>query len=340
MTTYTARSAEDVLALVPVVLGFEPHESIVMLTFGGSQPLHARVDLPEPEDVQACVSALLAPAVRHRVAQVVLALFSGRDRVVRLTAGALSRRFRVAGIHVIDVIQVHDGRWFAPLGRSGVPVDGVRYDVSDHPFRAQAVLDGKVTVGSRDEVAERIRADGEAVAAVEDALGELWEQLPPDLQVAFDDADAPETALALLGRVRPDGPELRAVLARHLVAGTVPDDEEAARILLAVYNGEIRDHAWVGMRREDAVHHVRLWTDLLRRAPDGLVAGAAGVLAFAAWMHGDGALAWCAVDRCLDEAPDHGLGRLVADALERAVPPLEEWPADLGHDRFPRGLAG
>jgi hypothetical protein len=219
-------------------------------------------------------------------------------------------------------------------------VDGVPYDVSDHPFRARAVLEGKVMAGSRDELAERLNADEEAVAAVEDALGELWDRLPPDVQVALDEPTTSDEALALLGRVRPDGPTLRAMLDRHLSAGTAADDEEAARILLAVHNGEIRDHAWVGMRRDQAVHHVRLWTDLVRRAPDGLVAGAAGVLAFAAWMQGDGALAWCAVDRCLADDPRHGLGRLVSDALERAVPPLEEWPADLGHTMFPRGLAG
>ena len=80
---------------------------------------------------------------------------------------------------------------------------------------------------------------------------------------------------------------------------------------------------------------MRLWTDLVRRAPDGLVSGAAGVLAFAAWTQGDGALAWCAVDRCFEDEPDHSLGRLVAEALERATPPIEDWEA-----RFPRGLAG
>ena len=34
-------------------------------------------------------------------------------------------------------------------------------------------------------------------------------------------------------------------------------------------------------------------------------------LAVAAWLAGDGALAWCAVDRCLCADPDHVLGQLL-----------------------------
>ena len=37
--TLTARTPEDVLAAVPVVLGFEPRDSVVMLTFGGDRDL-------------------------------------------------------------------------------------------------------------------------------------------------------------------------------------------------------------------------------------------------------------------------------------------------------------
>ena len=45
--TLTAKSPEDVLAMVPVVLGFTPTDSLVMLTFGAASPFHARVDLPD-----------------------------------------------------------------------------------------------------------------------------------------------------------------------------------------------------------------------------------------------------------------------------------------------------
>lgn len=335
MTTFTARSPEDLLALVPVVIGFEPEDSVVMLTFGGRESFHARIDLPPPQDVAACVDCLLAPAARHGVGKVVFVLFSGRDRLVRRVARALQRRFRAARIDVAGVIQAHEGRWFAPLGRAGVPADGVPYDVSDHPFRVQAVVEGRVVASSRAELVERLRPDPAAVDALVTALDVLWERVPGELREAVRESPVRESARALVDAVRPGGEALRAMLDRHLIGETVPDDEEAARILLAVHDGPTRDHAWFGMSRAEAERHVRLWTDLVRRAPEGLVSGAAGVLAFAAWTQGDGALAWCAVDRCFEDEPDHSLGRLVAEALERATPPIEDWEA-----RFPRGLAG
>ena len=50
-------------------------------------------------------------------------------------------------------------------------------------------------------------------------------------------------------------------------------------------------------------------------------ATALSLLAFAAWHHGDGALAWCAIDRCLDVDPDYSMAHCVAQILTGAVPP-------------------
>ena len=50
-------------------------------------------------------------------------------------------------------------------------------------------------------------------------------------------------------------------------------------------------------------------------------------------MHGDGAFAWCAVDRALAADPRHGLAHLVADMLTSAVPPRDDWD-----EMFPEGI--
>ena len=52
-----------------------------------------------------------------------------------------------------------------------------------------------------------------------------------------------------------------------------------------------------------------------------LRAAPAGLLAFAAWLTGNGALAWCAVDLAQESQPDHGLASLICQALSGAVPP-------------------
>ena len=59
----------------------------------------------------------------------------------------------------------------------------------------------------------------------------------------------------------------------------------------------------------------------MRRRPPTRWPAPAALLAFAAWQAGDGALAWCAVDRCLEADPDYSLAGLVAELLTAAVPP-------------------
>ncbi|WP_158630638.1 DUF4192 family protein [Nocardioides daphniae] len=47
----------------------------------------------------------------------------------------------------------------------------------------------------------------------------------------------------------------------------------------------------------NATSHIALWSDLTRRAPADVKAAPATMLAFASWLHGNGALAWCALDQ-------------------------------------------
>ena len=59
----------------------------------------------------------------------------------------------------------------------------------------------------------------------------------------------------------------------------------------------------------------------MRRAPLEVLAPPATLLAFAAWLAGDGALAWCALDRAREADPDYSMAALVERALTCAVPP-------------------
>ena len=79
-TTLTARCPEDLIAVVPVVLGFEPADSIVMLTIGARRTFHARVDLPDrPDHVAGVIDQLLEPAQRHRAQAAVFLLYTADE---------------------------------------------------------------------------------------------------------------------------------------------------------------------------------------------------------------------------------------------------------------------
>jgi hypothetical protein len=59
----------------------------------------------------------------------------------------------------------------------------------------------------------------------------------------------------------------------------------------------------------------------VQRSPEDLVGAPAAVLGLAAWLAGNGALAWCALDRCTERDPENSLADLVGQLLSRAVPP-------------------
>jgi hypothetical protein len=129
-----------------------------------------------------------------------------------------------------------------------------------------------------------------------------------------------ETARALRrSGVSPPG-EVADLVDLRLLTGRFTTTE-LARVLLAMSEPGGRDAAWASMGRDVALDHVRLWTDAVQRAPDELVGGPSAVLALAAWLAGHGALAWCAVDRCLAEDPDNSLAGVVSDLLTGAVAP-------------------
>ena len=105
----------------------------------------------------------------------------------------------------------------------------------------------------------------------------------------------------------------------HLAVPIAPVD--AGRLLVLASVIATRDVAWAEITRESSGQHVELWRGLVRRAPRDLLPGACSLLAFAAWQHGDGALAWCAIDRCLEVDPDYSMAHCVAQILTGAVPP-------------------
>lgn len=299
MTTLTARTTDDLLAMVPVVLGFEPADSVVMLTVDAPQPFHARVDLPPgPDAVPEVVDLLLEPALRHGVRAVVLLVYSAHHDLAR----AVVRRARRglagggAGPRVLEALRADAGRWYPLLrDRRGLGTTGVAYDVASHPFVVEAVVSGRVLHSSREQLADTLRADEVAVAAVAAA------------RVAAA-ASAPwASSMLATWASRPDPPPV----------------DVAARLLGGLAEPAVRQAAWAAVPRDGARDHVRLWSDLVRRSPEDLVAHAAALLGLCAWVAGDGALAWCAVDRCRAVEPDHVLAGLVADLLVTAVPPSE-----------------
>jgi hypothetical protein len=309
--TLRIRSEADILALVPYSLGFHPSDSLVLVAIGAQgRPFLARVDLPaDPDDLPMLAGTLAVAAVRNDGRQALLVVYTDDAWLAGEAHDAMAAALQNAAMPLRVAIRADDGRWY-PLGTAADArddanvVEGVAYDVETHELTTRAVVEGRVTHGSRDALADTlIPGDWETVEAVEAAYALLG---PP-----------PSSRRAL----RAESRWARARIAAHRRHGRVPDAGDVARLLRAAHHPDLRDTLWCDLTREAAAEEGRAWQAVVRASPEAHVAPAAGMVALCAWLSGDGALAWCAVERSLQADPDQSLARLVADALHAAVPP-------------------
>jgi hypothetical protein len=324
------KSAADLLALVPCVLGFHPEDSLVLVVVAGEgESLHARVDLsPDDEQTLAAVASMRAAVLRTRARQVVLIAYTHDPVLAEGPVGRLTDALRDVDVEVMSSIRADGYRWYnLSCDEDCCPMEGQPYDLKAHPFTAQAVLDGQITYRNRQEMADSLIStdpdDLEEVATVADeAVRRLRGAACHPLGM-----EQPDRARKHLVA---EGYWVRDRVRRFLTTGEPLDAAEAGRMVVATVNIEVRDVAWSEMTRDNAREHLDLWRDLVRRAPLELRAAPAALLGFAAWLAGDGALAWCAVERCQEAEPDYSMAGLLTQALTAAVPPTswQPLPAD------------
>lgn len=310
-TTLTARRPEDLLAIAPVVLGFWPEESIVMLTFGADRPFHARVDLPPPDVLTLAVrreleELFIGPARRHRAQQVVL-LYLSADRDAAAAAHRILRQgCRRARIRVVTALFA-DGERFVELDEDPPDWPGTPYDVSAHPVVVEALVSGRLTHRNRGELAASVEPDPGEVARIEAALsasGLVDDGMPVDVR-----------------SIRAAGSWVEALVTDLVATGATPSADQVARLLWVMQTPRVRDAAWSLICRRTAPAHVRLWSAVVRGAADPLAAAPTALLAWAAWQAGDGACAWVAIDRCLRVEPGHAMATYLGSLLQDATPP-------------------
>lgn len=313
--TLRASGPADLLALVPVLLGFHPHASVVVVTVGeATHRFHARVDLPtDPGGAEELASYLVGVASRNGVGALAVVVYGDDAPLADDLVDALGTRLRGVGIDLVCALRADGRRWWRVDGPRGRGHPGTPYDVAAHPLMAQTVVEGTVVLGSRQELVDSLVGTD---PAERDLVDRLADEVATRLAKAV--ARQPAGRRHLVHEGRWVGRRVR----RFLDDGVPLDAGDVARLaVLLTVSVEVRDVAWAEMTHANAGRHVDLWRDVVRRTPVELHAAPAALLGFAAWLSGNGALAWCAVD-CAEEAdPDYGLAKLLADALAGAVPP-------------------
>jgi hypothetical protein len=315
--TLRATCPEDLLALVPTLLGFHPEESVVLLTIGAAtHPFHARVDLPRGSDVVAELATYLADvAARNGVRRVAVVVYGGDPGQARSMVDALDVELIASGTELVCAVRSDGLRWWAlsAVGETG----GARYDVDGHPVTARAVVDGTVVLRSRRELADSL-------------VGTDLEEADELTRLVASEVARLAEAVAQPGGGTPtrekEGDWVLATLRRFLADRLRLPGAEVARLATSTtVSPAVRDRALAAIEQDSARGHVDLWRDVVRRVPLDVQAAPATLLGFAAWLSGDGALAWCAVERAWAADPGYGLAERLATLLEGAVPP-STWP--------------
>jgi len=312
------RGPRALAAIVPHLLGFHPDHSLVIVAVSGPHGrVHSafRFDLPDPPDPSeaAAIAGHTIAVLRGQRLTTAVALGYGPGTQVTPVADILRVVLPEAGIQLRDILRVHESRCWSYLcpDPTCCPPDGIPVGIGDHPAATALAMAGLPAAASRAVLASTIAplrgpdayAMREATVCAERAAAE---RLASHGQDALDDWHL--TAV-------------KAAIACYRTGEGDADPDELAILSVGLTSLRVRDDAWARMDPSFQEAHVRLWTDLTRRAQPGYVAAPASLLAFTAWQGGEGALANLALDRALADDPGYSMAHLLRDALAAALPP-------------------
>lgn len=332
-TTVRLTGRHGLLAAVPALLGFHPHESLVMVCLSGPRrrvgPV-IRIDLDDlkdlgrrPGEIGGPIAQLQRHAARYadEIAVMCYSEQPGRSAELDAVISALQN----SGAEILDAVRITGGRANSALpshfgdrtDETSSPLPGaddpqVKEITAATAFNGRGILPDRQAL--RDSIAGPIgtvaaQASASLHAAADGLLGHIGNAGPIDLD-----------RLRAMAEVSIDG-GLRQVA----VTGTI-DPPTAALITLLLCDITIRDEVIARALTEIHEPFVPLLIAVARATPDDDAAEICAVLSMAAYRRGDGALAQVAVDRTLASAPDHRLAHLMLAMMASGMP-----PADLEH---------
>ena len=292
--TLRIRDADDLLGVVPHLLGFHPSESLVIvLAEKGRVVVTARVNLSDvapPGAVEDLLRRMFAQFPDGRAWLIAY----GADAAA--TWAVLNRCDRFLPAQAIaGVLRVDGGRWWAdsPDAPPGV------HAPSASPLSRLARERGLPVCSSRAGLAKLVAPDPD-VDPVLFARAEAW------------------LAATACGR---------AELMRQALSGRGGDADDVACARLAVLAGDedARDEALLAIDVADPAADVALWRRVARRCLPSYQGHVLGLLGMAAWIAGDGALSVVCLERAESINPGLPLVEVLSTINELMLPP-RAWP--------------
>jgi Domain of unknown function (DUF4192) len=315
-------SPASLLAVVPVLLGFEPGNSVVVIGIeetGAEARLTLRYDLPDPGLAPAVAGHAISVLTAQRI-RTAVAVGYGPEHLVTPVARALRDGAPRAGIAVTELLRAENQRYWSYVCADPAccPPGGKPFDVTDRPAAWAMAAGGARVLASRDALAATVApVTGNTAERMRQATREAEEQVARAIARAARSGRKASVRrlIATVGL-----PAVSAAISRYRDGGRL-ELTEAAWLTVVLRDLRVRDDAWSRMRPEHREAHLRLWTDLTRLAQPGYVKAPAALLAFVAWQSGNGALANVALDRALAEDPYYSMAELLRQAIDSGAPP-------------------
>ena len=302
----------ELIAAVPHLLGFHPHDSVVLLALHGkSLGLTLRADLVATDQAPQLAEQLLQPIARQQPTAVALVVIGGGDTTDgdlphRALVTALDNVLVGAGLPVVHAAWTTETMRGAPWRCYDDPLcAGTVADPATSPLAAATVAAGVVTFSSREELVQLLSGDDPAALSRRAAL----------LDAA--DAEHPMSDQVVDQRLR----QLTELYRAAAVGDPELSDSIVAEVASALCDHRVRDGCLSWCTGSDALAAERLWLALVRATPAPERAEPAALLALTAYLRGDGALASVALEAALEACPHHSVSGLLRAALDGGLPP-------------------
>ncbi|MBF6373273.1 DUF4192 domain-containing protein [Nocardia farcinica] len=334
---YRVRIGEPgaLIAALPALVGFYPDRSLVVILLGPDPngvetarvgaavrlDLDPRAAMGLVPDYAACV-ARIAGADDARTALLVLVDdrldppggVPGAGFSPTTFAAALAERLGGHGVPV-------GGAWATTVVATGQPwwsLRGIRRRgrVPDPTASAASlahVLDGGTILRSREQLVASIAPDPELREQVAQRLAAIAAGSGPEFARAPRDGD--------VRRYRRRALEFVLWQIASMASGASPTAHELAAVATALRERSVRDAAFGLAVGDHAIAAEQLWVLLVRAGTGADRADAAALLAYCAYVRGDGPLAGVALEAALMAEPSHGMATLLDAALRAGMRP-------------------
>jgi hypothetical protein len=311
------------LAVIPHLLGFHPSRSMVVVGLDaprGRVKLAFRYDLPDPPNAARSgeIAEHATSVLRNRGITTAIAAGYGEGTLVTPVAEPLRAALRRSRITVRDLLRVEHGRYWSYVCRDPgcCPPDGVAFEGVAHPAAAALAAAGLDARPDRASLAGTLAPlTGPAAESMAQATQRAVRRVEEMIAAAPGGTDAMRPVIDA-GRTA-----VREAIGTYRGGGQIADDDQMAWLIVSVADLRVRDDAWARMDPEHRAAHRRLWTDVVRRAPESYVPAPASLLAFTAWQCGEGALANIAIERALAADPGYSMAHLLGQAVDAGLPP-------------------